>query len=185
MKTGAVLAALFLLPAAMSGQLNVITSGGFASAWRQLHPEFTRSTGVTVTTGSGASQGTDPNTIGAQLRRAVPADVVMMSREGLNDLIAEGRIVAGTDADLARTPIGLSVRAGAARPDISTVESLKQTLLRAGSITFPNSTTGIFLRTKIFPQLGIAAQMAAKARRVPHVVNCRTGDPQDRDGTRA
>src|SRR5277367_4077353 len=90
-------AAILGLPAASLAQVKVIMSGGFSAAYRELLPEFEKATGITVTTTSGASQGSEPNTIGAQLRRGVPADVVIMSREGLADLIAEGRIAAGTD----------------------------------------------------------------------------------------
>ena len=143
-------------------QVKVITSGGFWAAFQQIQPEFEKSTGVKVSTARGASQGDGPNTIGAQLRRGLNVDVVIMSREGLEGLIAEGRIVPGTDVDLARTPLGVSVRAGAPHPDISTVDAFKQTLLRAKSITFPGSTTGIYMTTKLFPQLGIAEQIAAK-----------------------
>ena len=126
-------------------------------------PEFEKTTGITVTTTRGQSQGGGPNAIGAQLRRGVPADIVIMSKEGLDELIADGRIAAGTDLDLARTPLGVSVRAGASKPDISTVAAFKQMLLRAKSITFPSSTTGIWMTTKLFPQLGIAGEMAGKS----------------------
>lgn len=157
-----VIAAFLAVPAAAFAQLKVIASGGFSAAYREALPEFERTAGVTVTTTSGASQGSGPNTIGAQLRRGVDADVVIMSREGLNELIAEGRIVAGTDVNLAQTPIGMAVRAGAPKPDISTVDAFKQTLLRSKSITFPNSTTGIYMTTRLFPRLGIADALAAK-----------------------
>jgi molybdate transport system substrate-binding protein len=143
-------------------ELKVMVSGGFASASEEIVPQFEKNTGGKVSTSRGASQGTGPNTIGAQLRRGVLADVVIMSREGLNDLIAEGRIQAGTDIDLAQTPLGVSVRTGAARPDISTVEAFKRTLLNAKSITFPGSTTGIWMTTKLFPQLGIVKQLEGK-----------------------
>ena len=143
-------------------QLKVITSGGFAAPFQEIQPEFEKASGVKVTVGRGASQGSGPDTIGAQLRRGVPADVVVMSREGLDDLIAEGRIVAGSDVNLGQTPLGASVRAGAPKPDISTVEAFKQTMLRAKSVTFPGSTTGIYLVKKLFPQLGIAGEMAGK-----------------------
>jgi len=89
-------------------QLNVLISGGFAGAYAQLLPQFERTSGIKVTTGSGASQGTGPQTIAAQLARGVPADVVILSREGLGELIAAKRIVAGTDVDLARVPLGVA-----------------------------------------------------------------------------
>src|SRR5438105_15217454 len=82
-------------------QLNVLISG-FAGAYEQLSPEFQRISGIKVATGSGASQGSGPQTIAAQLGRGVAADVVILSREGLNGLIAAQMIVAGTDVDLAR-----------------------------------------------------------------------------------
>src|SRR5256885_9039325 len=152
-----------MLPKPAIAQINVITSGGFAGAYREILPDFERTTGITVTTTTGASQGSGPNTIGAQLRRGVPADVVIMSREGLQELIAEGRTHPGTATNLAMTPLGMAVRAGAPKPDISTVEAFKQTLLRAKSITFASSTTGIYLTTMLFPRLGIAGEMAAKS----------------------
>ena len=143
-------------------QLNVITSGGFAAPLQVLQPEFEKSTGINVTVTRGASQGSGPDTIGAQLRRGVAADVVIMSREGLDDLIAEKKIVAGSDVNLGQTPLGMAVRAGAPKPDIRTVEAFKQTMLRAKSVTFPGSTTGIYMVKKLFLQLGIASEMAPK-----------------------
>ncbi len=135
-------------------QVKVVMSGGFATAFQNALPQFELETGIAVITGSGSSQGTGPQTIAAQLRRGVPADMVIMSREGLNDLIAEGRIVAGTDIDLAQSPLGLAVRAGAPQPDISTVDAFKQTLLNARSIIVA-STTGVYLTTTLFPRLGV------------------------------
>jgi molybdate transport system substrate-binding protein len=67
------------------------------------------------------------------LRRGDPADVVIMNRQGLAELIAQGRIVPGTDLDLAQTLTGVAVRAGAPKPDMSTVAAFKQTLLRLRS----------------------------------------------------
>jgi len=143
-------------------QVKVIMSGGFAAAFQEIQPEFEKATGIKVAVTRGPSQGTGPDTIGAQLRRGVPADVVIMSREGLNDLIAENRIVSGSDVNLGQTPLGMSVRTGAPKPDISTVEAFKQTMLHAKSVTFPSSTTGIYLVKKLFPQLGIFNAMVGK-----------------------
>ncbi|MGA2551501.1 MAG: substrate-binding domain-containing protein [Burkholderiaceae bacterium] len=144
-----------LCPIEAVAQVKVIISGGFARAYRSALPEFEHTTGIEVTTGSGVSQGSGPDTIEAQLRRGVPADVVIMSREGLDDLISAGLIVAGTDVDLAQTPLGLAVRAGAPRPEIATVDAFKETLHNARSIAVPGSTTGIYLTTRLFPRLGV------------------------------
>src|SRR6476659_2727000 len=94
-----VIFAKLLWPAAASAQLNVLISGGFSGAYEQLLPEFERTSGIKVTTGSGASKGTGPQKIAAQLARDVPANVVVLSREGLTELIAAKRIAAGTDVD--------------------------------------------------------------------------------------
>src|SRR5579872_6236921 len=157
-----VLAALSICSGAALAQLKVITSGGFAGAYEQLLPEFERTSGIKVTTGSGASQGTGPQTIGAQLARGVPADVVILSREGLNALIASNRIAAGTDADLGRVGLGVAVRAKALKPDVSTVEAFKQVMLKARTVAIPGSTGGIWLTTDLFPRLGIAEKVNAR-----------------------
>src|SRR4029077_15913488 len=149
------IAAMLALPTAAFAQVHVIISGGFSAAYREVLPEFERTTGIKVETTTGGSVGNGPNTIGAQLRRGVAADVVILSREGLSELIGEGRIVAGTDTDLAQSPLGGAVRAGAPKPDLSTVESVKQMLLRAKSVTFTSSTSGVYLMTVLFPRLGI------------------------------
>jgi molybdate transport system substrate-binding protein len=137
-------------------QVNVLISGGFSGAYEELLPEFERADGIKVATGSGASQGTGPQTIAAQLARGVRCDVVILSREGLSELIAAKRIVAGSDVDLARVPVGVAVRAGTPKPDVSTVETFKQVLLKAKTIAVPGSTSGIWLTSELFPRLGIA-----------------------------
>jgi len=149
------LALALVCPAQALAQVKVIISGGFSPPYRMVLPEFERTTGITVTTGSGASQGKGPETIAAQLGRGVTADVVIMSKEGLNDLIKEGRIIAGTNVDLAQVLVGVAVRAGAPKPDISTAEAFKKTLLGASSIALPGSTSGIYLTSDLFPRLGV------------------------------
>jgi len=144
-------------------ELKVIISGGFSGPYEQLVPQFERTTGIKVATGSGSSQGKGPLTIAAQLTRGVPADVVILSREGLTELIAARWIAAGTDVDLARTPIGVAVRAGAPKPDVRSVEDFKQVVLKARTVAVPSSTSGIFLIEEIFPRLGIAGRVNVKA----------------------
>jgi molybdate transport system substrate-binding protein len=157
------LAAAFatLLPAVSSAQIRVIMSGGFSAAYQQLLPEFEKRAGITVTTARGPSQGDGPNTIGAQLRRGAPADMVIMNREGLEGLIAEGRVITGTVVDLAEVPLGLAVRHGAVKPDIATVDAFRQTLLEARSIASDSSAI-IFVKKNLLPRLGVTDKVAAK-----------------------
>jgi molybdate transport system substrate-binding protein len=159
----AVAALVLMAPLAASAQLKVMISGGFSGPYEQLLPEFERTSGIQVTTASGSSQGTGPQTIAAQLARGVPVDVVILSREGLTELIAANRIAAGTDVDLAETPLGIAVRAGAAKPDVRSVEAFKQVLLQAKTVAVPSSTSGIFLLKDVLPRLGIAERVNVKA----------------------
>jgi molybdate transport system substrate-binding protein len=146
-----------------SAQLHVLISGGFSGAYEMLLPVFEQASRMKVATGSGASQGKGPQTIAAQLARGVPADVVILSREGLCELVAANRIAAGTDKDLARVPLGVAVRAGVPKPDVSTVEAFKQFLLKAKTVAVPESTSGIWLMTDLFPRLGIAEKISIKS----------------------
>jgi molybdate transport system substrate-binding protein len=143
-------------------ELNVMISGGFSLAYREVLPAFEKTTGISVTTASAASQGKGPNTMKAQLERGARADVVILSREGLSELTAAGRIVGGTDMDLASVPIGAAVAVGQPKPGVGTLEMLKRTLLEARAVAVPGSTSGIFLMNDVFPRLGIADRVSLK-----------------------
>src|SRR5262245_15568574 len=119
------------LDPAARAKLDVMISGGFSLAYRELLPAFERAVGVAVATASAASQGTGPDTMKGQLEGGARAAVVILSREGLSELIAGGRIVAGSDVDLARVPLGAAVPARKAKPDVATLAAFKQTLLGA------------------------------------------------------
>jgi molybdate transport system substrate-binding protein len=155
------IAAMAASPTAAGAQLDVMISAGFSPAYREVLPEFQRTTGISVATASAASQGTGSNTIAAQLRRGVHADVVILAKEGLNELVAEGRIVNGTEVDLASVPLGAAVRAGSPKLDLSTVEAFKRAVLAAHQIVVASSS-GIYLTTEIFPRLGIADKISVK-----------------------
>ena len=163
MRTAAVaFTALLVWPEGAFAQMKVLISGGFSGAYERLLPEFEQTSGIKVTTGSGASQGDGPQTIGAQLARGVAADVVILSREGLDGLIAANRIAVGTDVDLAQVGIGVAVRAGSKKPDLGNVEAIKQALLGAKLVAVPASTSGIWLTSDLFPRLGIARKINVK-----------------------
>ena len=153
-------ASLTLITNMSFAQLQVMMSGGFTNPYKILLPEFERKTGITVTTLSGASQGSGPKTIKAQLEKGVHVDVVILSREGLAELIAAGRIAKDTDKDLGIAPLAGAVQAGAPKPDISTVEKLKATLLHTKLISVPGSTSGIYLVNEVFPKMGISNQIS-------------------------
>jgi hypothetical protein len=139
-------ATLLTWPIVAMAQVKVLMSGGFSGAYEQLLPEFERASGIKVTTGSGASQGSGPQTIGAQLASGVAADLVILSREGLEELVAAKRIAAGTEANLARVGLGVAVRAGTPKPDVGTVEAFKRVVLAARTV----SANGIWSAVRHF-----------------------------------
>jgi molybdate transport system substrate-binding protein len=157
---------LWLASAAAADEIKVMTSGGFTAALIELTPAFERATGHTVVTTYGASLGGAPDSIPNRLRRLEPADVVILASEALDDLVGQGKVVAGSRVDLARSSIGMAVRAGASRPDISSVDALKRTLLQAKSIAYSASASGVYLSTELFQRLGIAAAIAGKSQRI-------------------
>ena len=143
-------------------QLEVLISGGFQGPYSQMLPSFEKMTGITVITKSGASQGSGPKTIKAQLATGVTADVVILSREGLAELIAENKIVPNSDVDLAQAPLGLAVPTGNAKPDISSAKAFADALVKAKKIVVPGSTSGIYLSKQLFPKLGISEQISVQ-----------------------
>jgi molybdate transport system substrate-binding protein len=85
-----------------------------------------------------------------------------MSREGLDELIAAQRIAPGTDVDLAKALLGIAVRKGAPKPDVTTVEAFKQLMLKSKMVAVPGSTSGIFIMKEVLPRLGIADRVNVK-----------------------
>ena len=140
----------------MASNLTAIISGGFSLAYHKVLPAFERSTGIAVTTLSGASQGKGPKTIKHQLEAGADVDVVIMSKEGLGELIAVGRIAAGSDTGLATVPLGAAVQQGHPKPELGSVEAFKRAVTSARLVAIPASTSGIFLKDEVFPKLGIA-----------------------------
>ncbi|WP_323481917.1 substrate-binding domain-containing protein [Polynucleobacter sp. AP-Sanab-80-C2] len=162
MKLLLVCALSFLLSTPAMAQLEVLISGGFQGPYSQMLPSFEKMTGITVITKSGASQGSGPKTIKAQLATGVTADVVILSREGLAELITENKIVPNSDVDLAQAPLGLAVPTGNAKPDISSTKAFADALVKAKKIVVPGSTSGIYLSKQLFPKLGISEQISVQ-----------------------
>jgi molybdate transport system substrate-binding protein len=89
-----------------------------------------------------------------------------MAAPALDVLIKQGKVHAGSRVDLVQSKIGMAVKAGAPRPDISTVDALKRTLLAAKSIAYSDSASGVYLSTELFPKLGIIDQIKGKSKKI-------------------
>jgi len=147
-------------------EIKVVTSGGFTAAYLELAPEYERSTHIKLATEFGPSMGTTHNAIPIRLDRGETIDVVIMAVPALIDLIKQGKVRADSRVDLVQSKIGMAVKVGAPKPDISTVEALKRTLLAAKSIAYSDSASGVYLSTELFLKLGIADQIKDKARKI-------------------
>src|SRR5258708_3342334 len=161
-----VLVSLLIAAAAGADEIRVVTSGAFTQAYLELVPQFERATGHKVVTAFGASIGPAPEAIPNRLQRGEAIDVVILAASALDGLINDGKVATGSRVDLVRSSIGMAVRAGAPKPDISTLEAFKRTLLNAKSIGFSSSASGVYFFSELFPRLGITDAIRAKSRMV-------------------
>ena len=152
---------------ARAAEVRVMISGGLTAAYKELVPQFERMTGNTVVTAYGPSMGTTETAIPVRLARGEAADVLIMVGDALGVMIAEGLADPASRVDLVRSPIGMVVRAGVPKPDISTSDALKKTLLSAKSVAYSDSASGVYVGTELFKRLGVADEMKTKAKMIP------------------
>ena len=152
---------------ACSQELTVMSSGGFAPAYKLLAPEFEKSSGAHLTSVWGPSMGTTPGAIPMRLAHGEHGDVVVMARSELDALAQKGLVVPGSQVDLVRSRIGMAVKAGSPVPDISTVEKFRQVLLAAHSIAYSDSASGVYIAGELYQKLGVAMELAAKSKQIP------------------
>jgi molybdate transport system substrate-binding protein len=160
-------ATLLLANTADAAEVRVMISGGLAAAYNALVPEFERTTGHKVLTAYGPSAGTTVNAIPIRLERGEPADVLIMVGYALGGLAKQGKVVAGSSVDLVTSGIGIAVKAGAPKPDLSSADAVKRALLAAKSVAYSDSASGVYVSTEMFAKLGIVDAMKDKAKEIP------------------
>jgi molybdate transport system substrate-binding protein len=158
--------AFFTVASLRADEIKVVTSGGFTAAYLELVPAYEGATHNKLLTEFGPSMGTTHNAIPVRLDRGEAIDVVILAAPALDDLIKQGKVRPGSRVDLVQSKIGMAVKAGAPRPDISTVDALKRTLLAAKSIAYSDSASGVYLSTELFPKLGVVDQIKGKSRKI-------------------
>jgi len=144
-------------------EFRVMTSGAFTAAYLELTPRLealTKKKVVTLATSIGTGESAIPN----RLKRGEIVDLVIVADGVLREFIKESLVHADSHTPLARSAIGMAVRAGAAKPDISTVDALKRTLLAAKSIAYSASVSGAYVTTELYQRLGIAEQALSKSK---------------------
>lgn len=146
-----------------SNEFRVMTSGAFTAAHLALIPQLERLTKRKVVTAS-TSIGTGDNSIPNRLKRGEVVDIVIVAEPVLRKFIEEGLVLPEGHARVARSIIGMAVRAGAPKPDIRSVDGLRRTLLQAKSIGYSASVSGQYFTTELVQRLGIADQVLPKSR---------------------
>jgi molybdate transport system substrate-binding protein len=157
---------LVMVETAFAADVHVMISAGFYHVYSELGPAFERASGHHLVTTRGPSMGDSPESIPTRLARGEAADVVILDGGAADALGKRGLLHTDSKIELARSLIGMVVPAGAAKPDISSVEAFRSTLLAAKSIAYSDSGSGTYLSTTLFPRLGVADQIAGKSRKV-------------------
>lgn len=153
--------------AARATELHVVSSGGFAQAYKDLSGAYERASGDHLDSAWGPSMGATKNAIPARLARGEAIDVVIMVGAALDQLMAEGGLEPGSKVVLASSPIACAVRHGAAHPDIATVAGLRAAFLQARRVAYSDSASGEYIKRTLMDKLGIGAQMDGKAAQIP------------------
>src|SRR5215471_5763059 len=133
------LTTLLAVGSACAADVQVMISSGFYGAYSELGPVFERASGHHLVTTRGPSMGDSPESIPARLARGEAADLVILDGNAAEELGRKGLVRLDSRTELARSLIGMVVREGAAKPDIGSVESFRQTLLAAKSIAYSDS----------------------------------------------
>jgi molybdate transport system substrate-binding protein len=139
-------------------KIRMLSTLGLMGAMRSLSSAFEAASGIHVDADFAPTLA-----LLKRLRAGEAADLVILTREGLDEMIGEGRVIADTTADLARSYVGLAVREGAPHPDIASEAALRKALLAARSVAYSRlGASGVYF-AQLIVRMGIAAEINAKA----------------------
>lgn len=153
--------ALLLSGMAGAAEIRVLSTQATEEAYRELVPQFEKATGHKVTT-------VFTGTLDANKRLAAGEsyDLLIMSSGSIDEHLKGGKVAAGSRVDLAKSGVGGGVKAGAPKPNISSVDALKKTLLAAKSIGYSTGPSGVYMIT-LFEKLGVADAVKPKLKQTP------------------
>ena len=150
---------------ASAAEIKVLSALALQSSFNGLLPEFEKSSGHKVTTVYGPA-----GALVARVQKGEDVDVAIVLGPQIANLLKEGKIVEGSRVDIAKVGISVFMRKGAAKPDVSSVDALKRSVLAAKSVAYVDPATGgasgIYM-AKLFDELGLAAEMKPKTKLTP------------------
>jgi molybdate transport system substrate-binding protein len=156
-----VVAASLLLPnMSQAAEINLLASAAMKDAYLELIPQFENATGHKVT----AAWSSSPD-VQKRIAAGEAADLIILGDSGTEALIKQGKLVASSRVNFVKASIGVAVRAGTPRPDISSADAVKRSVLAAKSVAYSAGASGIYL-VSMFQKLGISDQIKSKTATV-------------------
>src|SRR5215831_8763680 len=147
---------------ARAAEINVLSAVALHPAIDALIPDFEKSSGHKVTVAYGTAGG-----VAERVQKGESVDLVISAAPRIDQLQAQGKVLAGSRVNIAKVGVGVFVRKGAAKPDISSADAFKRSMLAARSIAYPDpaggGASGIYVAS-LLERLGIAAEMKSKTR---------------------
>ena len=155
------LAMLMCAATAHAAEIKLIASAAMKGAVSELIPPFEKASGHKIITTWAGTEAITQRVAGGEM-----VDVVLIAAPNIDKLVAAGKVVAGSRADVAKSGIGVAVRAGLPKPDISSGEAVKSAVLAARSIAYSSGPSGYYL-SELFKKMGIAEQIKDKVKQTP------------------
>jgi molybdate transport system substrate-binding protein len=146
---------------AHAAEVKAMAANAVKEAFFELVSAFENSSNHKVTTIWGGTEG-----LAKRIGAGEVVDIVVIAAPNIDTLIREGKLVAGSRADIAKSGVGIAVRAGLPKPDISSVEAVKRAVLTANSVAYSSGPSGFYL-ADLFKKMGIAEQIRDKVRQPP------------------
>lgn len=150
-----------------AADIHVLATGALHAAFDVLGPAFEKDSGHRLLFAWGPSYGKSPEALPMRIKNGEEMDICFMIGAAMDDQIKQGNFLAETRADLAESRIGIAVKAGIPKPDVSTVDKLRAALLAAKSVAFSEGASGKYISETLFSNLGVAEQMKPKSVPVP------------------
>jgi molybdate transport system substrate-binding protein len=153
-------ASLLLPGKSQAAEIKLLASSAMKGACLELIPQFEKATGHQVS----AAWSSTPD-VQKRVAAGEAADLIILGDSGTEELIKQGKLAPGSRANFAKSGIGVAVRAGAPKPDISSAEAVKRSVLAAKSVAYSAGASGTYL-VSMFQKLGISDEVKAKTAEV-------------------
>ena len=164
-KAAMLMACMWCASKAQAVEIQVLSAGAYKAVVSALAPEFERETGHTVRIDNGTA-----GALQKRMAEGAAFDLAIITPPVVSALVKEGLLIESTRQDLAKVDIGVGIKAGAAKPDLGSVDAFKQLLLKARAVAYidpaAGGTSGIYL-SQLFDRMGIGEQIRRKAVLVP------------------